>query len=140
MDPFYRFSPFKRRLLMISWNAVLGCDAFERMVEIPQESERVNYVRSRHLRTILADGISHSVLDAMADRTPYYCYLGFALGEFGIMPLDGRFGLRWYPIHEVLASWEKSPADSKSALERTVSRIERRFDVTLKGPPRGYLP
>jgi hypothetical protein len=140
MDPFYRFFPFKSRLVMISWNAVLGCDAFEGMAEIPQESERVSDVRSRHLRAILADGISHSVLDAMPDRTPYYCYLGFALGEFGILPLGGRFGLRWYPIHDVLGTWEQCPADSKSALEKTVSRIEHKFGVTLRGPPKGRLP
>jgi LysM repeat protein len=140
MDPFYRFFPFKNRLLMISWNAVLGCDAFQRMAEIPEESERVNDVRGYHARRTTADGISHSVLDAMPDRTPYYCYMGFSLGEFGIMPLGGRFGLRWYPIHDVLASWEESPAQSRLALKETLSRIERKFGVTLKGPPQGYLP
>jgi hypothetical protein len=140
MNTFHRFLLFRNPLDMISWNAVLGCETYDRLLGNPQEAERVKDVRSHHLSRMVADGITNSVLDPFWGRVPHFCYLGFALGEFGILPLDGRFGARWYPVKDVRAHWEKRPADSMSALERTKSRIELRYGVILKGPPQGSLP
>ena len=140
MDPYYRFFPFKNPLSMISWNAVWGCDTFERLIEKPEEAETVNDVRSYHVKRMLADGFTNSALDPMPNRIPYYCYLGYALGGFGIMPLAGRVNLRWYPVEDVRSLWDKSPAHSKSALEKTVARIEQKYGVILKAPPETSLP
>jgi len=140
MDPFYRFLLFKNTLDMISWNAVLGCDAYEWLSGIPEEAERVCDIRSHHASRILADGISNSVLDPMPARVPYFCYLGFALGEFGILPLGGRFSLHWYPVRYVQARWRERPEASKLALVRTTARIEKGYGVVLKGPQQGNLP
>jgi hypothetical protein len=125
---------------MISWNAVLGCDAYERLLNIPEEAERMRDIRSHHISRMQADGISNSVLDAMPARVPYFCYLGFALGEFGVLPLGGCFSVRWYPVHNVQTRWRERPVDSKLALERVATRIEKKYGVVLKGPPKASLP
>jgi hypothetical protein len=140
LDPYYRFFPFKDPLAMISWNAAFGCDTYERLVERPDEIETATNVRNRHIARMSEDGITHSVLDALPTQIPYYCYLGYALGDYGIVPLGGRFRLRWYPVDNVQTFWERSPADSMSALETTISRIEEKYGVTLKKPRQASLP
>lgn len=125
---------------MITWNAVLGYDTFERLAEMPQKAETVTDVRGRHITRMLADGLTHSVLDAFSAQVPYYCYLGYALGDYGIMPLNGRFKLRWYPVKNVQELWGNSPAASKLTLAKTISRIERKYGVNLKRPPTVSLP
>jgi hypothetical protein len=140
MDPYYRFFPLGNPLSMICWNAVWGCDTYERLLEQPQEAETLTDVRHRHVARMLADGITHSARDPMPARTPYFCYLGYALGDFGILPLGGRFKLRWYPMDNVRALWEANLADSKVALATAVSRIEKKYGVELRGPPAGSLP
>lgn len=56
---------------MISWNAVLGYDTFEWLAEMPQKAETVSDVRGRHITRMLADGITHSVLDPFLAQVPY---------------------------------------------------------------------
>ena len=89
---------------------------------------------------MLADGITNSVLDPMSARVPYFCYLGFALGEFGIMPLGGRFGARWYPVkivEHIGRSGRRIPCWRLNGLNL---RIELRYGLVLKGPPKASLP
>jgi hypothetical protein len=139
-DPYYRFLLFKSPVSMISWNAVLACDAQERLSTTSEGTETLREIHGHHAARMLGDGITHSVLDAMPDRVPYFCYLGFALGDYGVMPLAGRFGLKWYPVHDVRIHWEVSPAVSALELEKARAQIERKCGVKLTSPPRVLLP
>jgi hypothetical protein len=140
MDPYYRFRPFPRPLVKICWNAIWGWSTFARLAADPADAERLADLRRRHATRLLADGIGHSVLDPWPERVPYYCYLGFTLGDFGVLPLEGRAGLRWYPVYDVRSKWERNRQRSAALLARTLSRLQRRYGLALQVPPQMPLP
>ena len=131
VDPYYRFFIFKSPLLMISWNALLACDAYDSLAPTIRPMARADIAKAHFERVKLAEkNVGYG-----NDQIPTYCYLSYTLADQSILPLGGRFGLKWYPVDRVEWHWNMDRERSYRFLQQVHEDIESKYRCTLALPP-----
>jgi len=112
-----------------------GPSQYARTAEASDTKKLREKILSGHLLWLANEGFNSADFDTLPDCVPYFCVLAYALADQGILPLQGRLGLRWYPINNVKRYWYANHSRSKATFDQALKGIQKKFNILLLPPP-----